>query len=131
MSVDRLERVNALLRREIGEAMFHIFASDEMDLSAITVTRVETSRNLRHAKVFVSLRDLHHERGTVLQKLHSKNTILQSIINKNCHLKYTPKLEFILDTSIEKGDRVLNLLSNLDIPADGQPEQTAFDDEQP
>lgn len=114
MPVNRIERVNALLRREIGEALFHVFAGGGLDLAAVTVTRVETARNLRNATVYVSLRDHAGERGTILHRLHSRHAALQALINRDCHLKYTPRLHFVLDGSIEKGDHVLNVLARLD-----------------
>jgi len=121
MPVNRIERVNALLRREIGEALFHVFAGGGLDLAAVTVTRVETARNLRHATVHISLLGHAHERGSILQKLHARHAALQALINRDCHLKYTPKLHFVLDTSIEKGDRVLDVLAHLDAGADDAP----------
>ena len=118
MSIDRLERVNALLRRAIGEALYKVFAGDPIDLAAITVTHVETSRNLRNATVSVSIFGHDEERGTILRKLARKADALQSIINRELTLKYTPRLRFMLDGSIEKGDHVLDVLNKLDIPED-------------
>jgi ribosome-binding factor A len=118
MSVDRLERVNALLRRAIGEALYRVFAGDTLDLACITVTNVETSRNLRNATVSVSIFGHDDERGTILRKLANKADEFQSIINHELTLKYTPRLRFVLDGSIAKGDHVLDILSHLDIPKD-------------
>ena len=116
MSIDRLERVNALLRRAIGEALYKVFAGDTIDLASITVTHVVTARNLRNATVSVSVFGHENERGVILRKLASKADALQSIINRELTLKYTPRLRFMLDGSIEKDDHVLDVLSKLDIP---------------
>jgi ribosome-binding factor A len=113
MAVDRLERVNALLRREIGEALYQVF-NGEIDLAAVTITRVETARNLRTASVSVSVFGHQTERGRILRALADKHAALQSLINRDCHLKYTPRLRFMLDTSIEKGDHILALLGKID-----------------
>jgi ribosome-binding factor A len=124
MAVDRLERVNALLRREIGEALYHVF-NGEIDLAAVTITRVETARNLRTASVSVSVFGHQTERGRILRALADKHAALQALINRDCHLKYTPRLRFMLDTSIEKGDHILALLGKIDgdVEDDGdQPE---------
>ena len=124
MAVDRLERVNALLRREIGEALYHVF-NGEIDLAAVTITRVETARNLRTASVSVSVFGHQTERGRILRALADKHAALQALINRDCHLKYTPRLRFLLDTSIEKGDHILALLGKIDgdVEDDGdQPE---------
>jgi ribosome-binding factor A len=116
MSVDRLERVNALLRRAIGESLYRVFAGDTLDLACITVTNVATSRNLRNATVSVSIFGHDDERGTILRKLANKADEFQSIINHDLTLKYTPRLRFVLDGSIAKGDHVLDILNHLDIP---------------
>ena len=122
MSVDRLERVNALLRREISEALYKVFAGDTLNLACITITNVDTSRNLRNATVSVSIFGHDHERGTILRKLAHKADALQSIINRDLTLKYTPRLRFVLDASVEKGDHVLDLLNHLEIPGSEQAE---------
>mgnify|MGYP000849190194 CR=1 FL=1 len=115
MAIDRLERVNALLRRAIGEALYKVFAGDPIDLGAITVTQVETARNLRNATVSVSIFGYENEqRQMIIRKLAGKAHDLQAIINRELTLKYTPRLRFQLDTSIEKGDRVLAVLNRLD-----------------
>ena len=116
MSIDRLERVNALLRRAIGEALYKVFAGDPIDLASVTVTRVETARNLRNATVSVSIFGHEHDRGTMLRKLAGKADALQTIINRELTLKYTPRLRFMLDGSVEKGDHVLEVLNKLNIP---------------
>ncbi len=118
MSIDRLERVNALLRREIGEALFKVFTGEPIDLAAITITRVETARNLRTAIVSVSVFGHENERGAILRKLANKAKDFQSIINRDLTLKYTPRLRFELDGSVERGDHILDVLNHLDVPAD-------------
>jgi len=118
MSIDRLERVNALLRREIGEAFYKVFSGDPIDLASITVTKVQTARNLRDATVSVSVFGHESERGAILRKLANKAKELQTLINRDLTLKYTPRLRFELDGSIEKGDHILDVLNRLDMPAD-------------
>lgn len=114
MSVDRLTRVNALLRREIGELLFRIINERGFDLSAVSITRVETSSSLRQARVMVSIRDHEKERDRMLRILRHYAPEIQAAINRDLTLKYTPRLSFHLDTSIEQGDRVLSLLSEID-----------------
>jgi ribosome-binding factor A len=118
MSIDRLERVNSLLRRELGEALYKVFSGEPIDLAAITITRVEAARNLRTAKVSVSVFGHEQERGAFLRQLANKAKELQALINRDLSLKYTPRLRFELDGSLEKGDHILDVLSHLDVPAD-------------
>lgn len=128
MSIDRLERVNALLRREIGEALYKVFAGDPIDLATITITRVQTARNLRTATVSVSVFGHESGRGQILRKLANKARELQSMINRDLTLKYTPRLRFELDGSVEKGDHVLDVLSHLDVPAES--DELGFSDKE-
>lgn len=121
MSIDRLERVNALLRREIGEAFFKVFIGDPIDVAAVTVTQVETARNLRNATVSISIFGHEADRGAMLRKIANKAGEIQSMINRDLTLKYTPRLRFVLDESVAKGDHILDVLSKLDAPAGGQP----------
>lgn len=120
MSIDRMTRVNALLKREIGEALFAIMHEEAFDLSAVTITHVLTSRSLREARVLVSILGHENERERLLGLLRRHRVELQQRINKDLGLKYTPRLHFELDTSVERGDHVLSVLFELD---EGEPEK--------
>ncbi len=117
----RLIRVNELIRREIGEALFRLMNENRFDLSAVTVTEVMTSPNLRHARVRVSIRDHQDERATMLALLRRHRVALQDRLNRNLGLKYTPKLSFELDPSIERGDKVLTLLHRIEQESPPEP----------
>ena len=113
MSVDRLERVNALLRREIAEAVPAVMLNEGVDCAAITVTQVRVARNLRNATVSVSILGHDRERQAMIRKLAHRHVAFQRLINRDMKLKYTPVLQFTLDESIEKGDHVLDVLTRL------------------
>jgi len=80
-------------------------------------TRVITSRNLRNARVLVSIRDHQKMRKSILGMLAKHRAEIQSRINKDLSLKFTPRLVFELDPSLEKGDKVLTILSKLETTA--------------
>lgn len=126
MSVDRIKRVNELLYREIGAAMYHVLKEDNVDLAALTVTHVIASRDLRHARVLISVRDHRQDRDAILSALKRKRKEFQEYISRTVVLKYTPRLMFELDGSVEQGDNVLDILSHLDIP-EPNPEEGADD----
>ncbi|MDA0578071.1 MAG: 30S ribosome-binding factor RbfA [Verrucomicrobia bacterium] len=119
MSTRRMTRVNELIRRELGEALFRLMHENAFDMAAVTITHVITSPNLRHARVLVSIRDHEKDRGSMLSLIRRHRVQMQDLINRNLGLKFTPKLAFELDTSIERGDRVLDLLSHMDGADDG------------
>jgi len=114
MSVDRLIRVNELIRREIGELLFRIMNEQPFDLSAVTVTHVITNPTLRQARVLVSIRDHEADRPEMLRLLRKHAPEIQAAINRDLKLKYTPRLTFQLDTSLERGDHVLSVLSEIE-----------------
>ncbi|MDP6629943.1 MAG: 30S ribosome-binding factor RbfA [Kiritimatiellia bacterium] len=110
-----MTRVNELLKREISTALFRMLAPEErVDTAAVTVTHVITSRNLRHARVLISILGHEDERGTIMSQIRDHRVEIQQWINRNMKLKYTPKLDFELDTSVEQGDHVLGILQEME-----------------
>lgn len=114
MSSDRITRVNEILKREIAEGILRIMNNAEFDLAAMTVTHVVTSRNLRHARVLVSFRSDEESAMKMLSSLKKCASEIQQRINRNLNLKYTPRLSFERDSSIEQGHRVLDLLAEIE-----------------
>ena len=121
MPNQRIVRVNEMMRREIALAVPRLLSSANVDLAAVTVTHVDTSPNLRQARVFISILGHEAERADIMAIFKRHRVELQSEINRNLVLKYTPRLSFHLDLSLEKGDRVLHLLDELDTPSDPEP----------
>ena len=113
MGVDRLERVNSLLKRVIAEAMFSVMQGDTVRPGLITVTGVSCGKDLRDATVRVSVFGDDVLKETALQHLKHNAKRFQAIINREVKLKFTPRLAFQLDLSLEKGDEVLAILNSL------------------
>lgn len=114
MTNRRLTRVNELLKREIAGELYRLFSTEAFDLAAVTVTRVNVSSNLRHAKVFISVRGSEHDKARMLHELERRRKPLQQRLNEHTKLKYTPHLDFIRDDSIQQGDRVLSIIQELE-----------------
>ena len=125
MRYDRITRVNELLRREIGETLFQIMneSDSQFDMAAVTITHVVTSRNLRHARVLVSIREHQAERKQMLGLLYRHRAEIQARISRNVVLKYTPRLSFELDSSVEHGHHMLEILSELEKESEDRPQQ--------
>jgi ribosome-binding factor A len=116
MSTPRIVRVNELLKREIAEDLYRHFMQSDFDCTALTVTRVECTTDLRDANVFVSVFG-HKEEGEREAMIGFLNRHRQEIVRmmvKRVKLKYTPRLHFKLDESIERGDNILALLNELE-----------------
>ncbi|HXR61658.1 MAG TPA: 30S ribosome-binding factor RbfA [Solirubrobacterales bacterium] len=108
MAGPRLRRINEVLREVVGAAV----AGDLNDprIGFVTVTSVETSPDLRTAKVFVSVLGDEEEREATLQGLRSSHGVLQSRIAAETRMKRTPTLTFHYDDTVEKSVRISELL---------------------
>lgn len=120
MSVDRLERVNALLKRVIGDAMFRVLMGDDVSAGLVTVTGVSCGKDLRNATVRVSVFGEEPEQKRVLGHIIRRTREFERIVNREVRMKFTPQLRFVLDHSLEKGDHVLAILDQLSPPASPQ-----------
>ena len=116
MAVERLERVNSLLKRVIAESVFSVMQGDTVQPGLITVTGVACCKDLSDATVRVSVFCDDALKRTAIQHLQHNARRFQQIINREVRLKFTPRLTFQLDLSIEKGDAVLALLDSLPTP---------------
>jgi ribosome-binding factor A len=120
MASGRIIRVNELLKREISTDIPRLFANSHFDIGSITVTHVETAPDLRDAIVRISIFGHEDERKKMIRFLNHRRKDVQARMSKNVKIKYTPRLHFRLDSSLEDGDRVLDILSDLDIPSDDE-----------
>jgi len=105
----RIERVNTLIRREISELIQHQLKDPRLD-EFIAVTDVDTSSDLKYAKVFVSCMSGQQQEQKILGVLNAAAGFLRSELAKIANLRRTPELSFHWDNSIERGDRILRLI---------------------
>ncbi|MGA2786480.1 MAG: 30S ribosome-binding factor RbfA [Verrucomicrobiota bacterium] len=114
----RLQRVRELLKREIGEAVRREFHVSEAGL--ITVNDVDVAGDLKSATVFISILGNPDQQKRGFQLLNEHRVRIQGFIGKAVVLKYTPRLKFAFDDSIVRGNRVLQIIEELekDRPAD-------------
>jgi ribosome-binding factor A len=108
MAGARMRRVNEVLREVVGGVVSGELADPR--LGFVTVTAVETSPDLRTAKVFVSVFGDPTERDDTLEALRSSHGVIQSRIAAETRMKRTPTLTFHYDDTIEKGVRISHLL---------------------
>jgi ribosome-binding factor A len=102
-----MRRINEVLREVVGAA---IAALGDPRIGFVTVTSVETSPDLRTAKVFVSVLGSEEEREETLAGLRSSHGVLQAAIAAETRMKRTPTLSFHYDSTIEQGMRISQLL---------------------
>lgn len=108
----RLLRVRELLKREIGEAIRRELPVQQAGL--VTVNDVDITGDLKNAKVYLGLLGTAEQKKTALDLLNKNRARIQSMVSKKVVLKYTAKLQFIVDPSIDRGNRVLNIIEELE-----------------
>lgn len=119
----RLERVRELLKRAIGEAIRREF--NVSDVGLISVNDVDCAGDLKAATVFVSILGNAEQQKRGLAKLTEQRARIQELMAKAVVLKYTPVLKFVVDDSIVRGNRVMQILDDLDkTPPATPPQQT-------
>ena len=108
MSTARMRRVNEVIREVLGGAI----ATELKDprIGFVTVTGVDTSPDLRAARVYVSVLGSAEDREQTLEGLRSAHGYLQRRINDELRMKRTPTLTFHYDESVERGSRISRLL---------------------
>jgi ribosome-binding factor A len=114
----RHERVRELLKREVGEVIRREIPMNEAGL--LTVNEVGVASDLRSATVFVGVIGTPEQRKKAASLLDKESKRLQGLVGRAVVLKYTPHLKFVIDQSIERGNRVLEILDELekDSPTD-------------
>jgi ribosome-binding factor A len=117
----RLQRVRELLKRQIGEVIRREFQVSEAGL--ITVNDVDVAGDLHSALVFISIlgNPDQQKRGFSLLERHRKR--IQGLVGRAVVLKYTPKLRFLMDDSIVRGNRVLGILEELEKTTLAEPQE--------
>ncbi len=110
-----MRRVNEAVREVVSA---HI-AGDVKDprIGFVTVTGVDTSPDLRHARVYVSVLGSEEERQAALDGLNSARGFLQAQVGSELRMKRTPTLEFLNDPSIDHGIKMERLISDV-VPED-------------
>jgi ribosome-binding factor A len=103
-----MRRINEVLREVVGAAISSELSDPRIGF--VTVTSVETSPDLRAAKVFVSVLGDEEEREATLSALRASHGVIQSRIAAETRMKRTPKLTFRYDDTVEQGIRVSELL---------------------
>ncbi len=108
------------MKREIGEVIRREFPVSEAGL--VTVNDVDVAGDLHSAVVFISIlgNQDQQKRGISLLTRHRKR--IQGLVGRAVVLKYTPKLRFLMDDSVVRGNRVLQIIEELEKASQGNDE---------
>src|ERR671924_1057593 len=106
----RMRRVNEALREVLSEGIGEL---KDPRIGFVTVTGVETSPDLRHATVFVSVLGSERKREQTLTGLDAAHGVLQARVARELRLKRTPQLTFAYDPSVERAAHLTKLIDEL------------------
>jgi ribosome-binding factor A len=106
----RMRRVNEAVREVVSEAVGEL---KDPRIGFVTITGVETSSDLRHARVFVSVLGSAAKRIKTLDGLAAAHGVLQARLARELRMKRTPQLAFEYDPTVERGVRMTQLIDEL------------------
>jgi ribosome-binding factor A len=111
LNIQRAERVRSLLKKEVSDIVQNHFKDPRIGF--VTVTDVEISVDLRHAKVFVSIMGDEDSKKSTVTALEKGAGFIRTEIGKRIRLRHTPELLFRIDNSLEYGAKINDLLKQI------------------
>jgi len=107
---DRMRRVNESVRQVLSEAIGQL---KDPRIGFVTITGVDTSPDLRHARVYVSVLGAERKRVQTIDRLQAAHSLLQAQLARELRMKRTPQLACEYDPSVERGVRMTKLIDEL------------------
>ena len=123
----RVARVASLIKREVSQMLMSDIKDDRVGAGMVSVTDVEVSGDLQHAKVFVSIYGTEEARAETMAGLMAATNFVRRELGQRIRLRRTPEVLFREDLGVERGTRVLSLINQLSAerdekgPADVEP----------
>ncbi len=120
----RVEKFAALLKREVSELLLNGLRDERIHQVMITITTVEVSGDLQHAKIFVSLFGEEQKKAEVLLCLEEAKGFIRGELARILQMRRFPELVFKIDQSMSKGSSVLDLLTSLELEREKKDSKT-------
>ena len=127
----RVERVAALIRREISELLVNGIKDERVSLGMVSVTNVDVAGDLQHCKIFVSIYGSEADREQAMEGLRSASAYVKGELGRRLKMRRTPEVMFHLDRGLERGTTVLGLLNELGREREVRGEVPPGSDEEP
>ena len=122
MASNRIQRINEEIQKSLADNLRNV-KDPRVAGTMISVTRVETTPDLRYAKVYVSFLE-ENKAADAMKGLKSAGGWLRREIGNDLKLRYTPELVWALDDSITYGAKLLKLINSLEVSSDEDSDQT-------
>lgn len=109
----RVERVASLIKREVSQMLMVGIKDDRVGAGMVSITDVDVSGDLQHAKIFVSIYGTDEAKAETMEGLRAATGFVRSELGQRLRLRRTPEILFKEDLSMERGTRVLSLINQL------------------
>lgn len=114
MATDRrVSRVASLIKREVSLILLHDIKDDRVGSGMVSITDVDVSGDLQHAKIFVSIYGTEEAKKETMEGLKSATGYIRSFLGQRIRLRRTPEVIFLEDRSLERGDKMVAFLNEL------------------
>ena len=114
MSKHRIEKVNEEVRKEISDIIRNDINDPRVN-SLVSVIAAEVTPDYKFAKVFISLLGTEEERLEALKGLKSSSGFVRKLLSERMRLRYTPQINFTLDSTIEHGANIMKILHDIEV----------------
>jgi ribosome-binding factor A len=121
----RMRKVNELVREVVADAVVDL---KDPRIGFLTITGAETSPDLRHAVIYYSVLGTDQEKSDTAEALERASSRIQRAIGSETRLRYTPKLDFRVDPSIDEGIRISRILADMAAEVDQDDQDDQADD---
>jgi len=112
----RVSRVSSLIKREVSLMLLSEIKDDRVGAGMVSVTDVDLSGDLQHAKIFVSIYGTPSAKAETMEGLKASIGFVRKELGQRVRLRRTPEVVFIEDISLERGDRTLRLINQVTQP---------------
>ena len=109
----RVARVSSLIKREVSQMLLNEIKDDRVGAGMVSITDVDVSGDLQHAKIFVSIYGTEEAKLETMEGLKSSVGYVRRELGSRMRLRRTPSIAFLEDTSLERGDKMLDLLNEI------------------
>lgn len=109
----RVSRVASLIRKEVSDMLLHGIKDDRVGAGMVSITDVQVTNDLQHAKIFVSIYGTEAVKAETMEGLASSAGFVRYELGHRVRLRRSPEITFIEDDSLERGDKMLHLLDSL------------------
>ncbi len=122
MASNRIGRINEEIQKSLS-GLIRELKDPRVQSTMISITKVETTPDLRYAKVYASFLD-EEKAADALKGLRSASGYLRRELGQSLQLRYTPELQWVLDDSITYGAKLLKLINSLEVSDDGTADES-------